>query len=110
MRCVINQRSVQFALGKLICSIVDVKRENSNYPLTVKMERYNKIKDCSWWIVCADAQQGELLNLKRLTFKDSIQKELKFTLPKSFEQNSNIELQLISDSYIGLDKKILVHE
>lgn len=68
------------------------------------MERYNKIKDCSWWIIICNPKKNELLCIKKISFKDKIRKDIQISLPKSFTESPRIDIHLVSDSYIGIDQ------
>ena len=83
---------------------ISLKRLNSQYPLTVRMERYSKIKDAGWWIVVANEAKQELMCVKKITFKDTLRKEFQINLPESFEESPKIDVYLVSDSYIGIDQ------
>lgn len=83
---------------------INLKRENSKFPLLVQMERYNKMKDCGWWVVVANPQKNELLGIKKISFKDTLKKDLQIIPPSSFADSPKIDIHLFSDSYIGIDQ------
>jgi activating signal cointegrator complex subunit 3 len=83
---------------------VNLKRNNTKYPLAVQMERYSKIKDAGWWIIGGIESKNELLFVKKISFKDRLKREMLLNLPESFENNSQINVYLFSDSYIGIDQ------
>jgi hypothetical protein len=83
---------------------INLKRENSKFPLLVQMEKYNKLKDCGWWVLISDPKKSQLLGIKKLSFKDTLRKEMQINLPESFADSPKIDIHLFSDSYIGIDQ------
>ena len=85
---------------------VNLKRENSQYPLTIKMCRYSKIKDASWWIIVGNPHTNELICFKKISFNKTLKREIQINLPLSFKESPSIQIHFISDSYIGINQVI----
>ena len=57
----------------------------------------------NWWLVVGEPSTRQLLSIKRVTIKKSLNVKLEFTLPKGKHQ---LKLYVICDSYMGADHDI----
>ncbi|KAL5507360.1 BRR2 [Sanghuangporus vaninii] len=60
-------------------------------------------KMANWWLVVGEPSTRQLLSIKRVTIKKSLNVKLEFTLPKGKHQ---LKLYVICDSYMGADHDI----
>lgn len=60
-------------------------------------------KMANWWLVVGEPSTRQLLSIKRVTIKKSLNVKLEFTLPKGRHQ---LKLYVICDSYMGADHDI----
>lgn len=51
----------------------------------------------------ANPQNGQLMAIKRISFKRLTQKPLIIALPSDFRAEPRLQIHLMCDSYIGLD-------
>ena len=66
---------------------------------------YPKKKTEGWWLVVGDAQNDELVALKRVNFNTSTTVKLNFEAPEE-EGNWTYFVYLMSDSFRGLDQQL----
>ena len=64
---------------------------------------YPSRKMANWWLVVGEPSTRQLLSIKRVTIKKSLNVKLEFTLPKGKHQ---LKLYVICDSYMGADHDI----
>ena len=83
---------------------VNLTRENSKYPLRIKLQKGSKIKDASWWLIVGDPAEDKVLCHKKVYFKDKARKKMQICLPEDFKKSQELVVYLMSDSYIGLDQ------
>lgn len=68
-----------------------------------------QVKEEGWWLVVSDANETEVLALKRLSFGSHT--SVRLTIPEAAavdepgSNNSCVMLHLVSDSYIGMDQR-----
>ena len=70
----------------------------------VKIGRFPKQKEASWYLIIADDSTDELFGLKRVHISKTARRDIQIELPygRPLSQLS-LKLFLMSDSYIGLD-------
>lgn len=88
--------------GQEAAVLINLKRHNRAHRQFVSISNYPKPKECTWFVLIGDQDKNELLAMKRVSFKRFASKKLTLCLPEDFE-NSNLEIFLMCDSYIGLD-------
>lgn len=64
---------------------------------------YPSRKMANWWLVVGEPSTRQLLSIKRVTVKKSLNVKLEFTLPKG---QHALKLYVICDSYMGADHDI----
>ena len=64
-----------------------------------------QVKEEGWWLVLGDPDTDELLALKRLSFGGRTSTKLVFPVHDVGQQRTRLSLQLVSDSYAGLDQQ-----
>lgn len=64
----------------------------------------SKIKDASWFVLIGDEANNQILCVKKVVFKDYLQKTIQVSLPDKFREESRLSVYLCSDCYIGMDQ------
>ena len=64
-----------------------------------------QIKEEGWWLVLGDTDSDELLALKRISFGSRSTTKLTFPVSSAGLERTVLLLQLVSDSYVGLDQQ-----
>ncbi|CAK0786311.1 hypothetical protein CVIRNUC_009524 [Coccomyxa viridis] len=65
--------------------------------------RFPKVKEDGWWLVLGDEATQELYAIKRTSFGERATARLSYTA-SSADEVANLQLQLVSDAYVGLDQ------
>jgi hypothetical protein len=73
-------------------------------PKGAYLPRFPKPKDEQWWLILGDEETGELLALKRISFRRRMSTKLAFGTPEDAGRQK-MALYLMSDSYIGVDQQ-----
>ncbi len=68
-----------------------------------------QVKEEGWWLVLGDPDADELLALKRLSFGGRTTTKLVFPANDAGQRRARLSLQLVSDSYAGLDQQFELH-
>ena len=66
------------------------------------MQKHQKIKDVTWWIVVGD-KHNNLLGLKKVSVKRKVNLKIQIEVPSDLS-NNKVYVYLMADSYIGLDQ------
>eukprot|EP01125_Pyxidicula_operculata_P022548 TRINITY_DN928_c0_g1_i3.p1 TRINITY_DN928_c0_g1~~TRINITY_DN928_c0_g1_i3.p1 ORF type:complete len:2094 (-),score=618.62 TRINITY_DN928_c0_g1_i3:183-5534(-) len=66
--------------------------------------KFPKWKEEGWWLILGDANTGELLALRRITFQQKTNSKLIFDAPTE-EGSYTYYLYFMADSYLGLDQQ-----
>lgn len=66
------------------------------------MQKHQKIKDVTWWVVVGD-KHNNLLGLKKVSVKRKVNLKVQIEVPSDLS-NNKVYVYLMADSYIGLDQ------
>ncbi len=66
------------------------------------VQKHQKVKDVTWWVVVGD-KNNKLLGLKKISVKKKVNLKLQIEVPNNLE-NNKVYVYLMADSYIGLDQ------
>lgn len=66
------------------------------------VQKHQKIKDVTWWIVVGD-NNNNLLGLKKVSVKRKVNLKVQIEVPSDLSK-SKVYVYLMADSYIGLDQ------
>ena len=79
-----------------------LEKQNPEIPNRLLVQKHNKIKDVTWWIVVGD-RNNRLLGLKKVSVKRKVNVKVQIEVPTNLE-NNKVYVYLMADSYIGLDQ------
>ncbi|KAA1132430.1 DEIH-box ATPase [Puccinia graminis f. sp. tritici] len=65
---------------------------------------YPTVKQDCWWLIVEDPKQKKLLGLKKVTGATPLPTKIEFSVPTAGKHE--LKLDLISDSYIGVDQEL----
>jgi hypothetical protein len=66
------------------------------------VQKHQKVKDVTWWVVVGD-KNNRLLGLKKVSIRKKVNLKVQIEVPNNL-QNNKVYVYLMADSYIGLDQ------
>ncbi|GAK66043.1 sec63-domain-containing protein [Moesziomyces antarcticus] len=83
---------------------LDKDDEDDEEGLVVQSAFYPARKLVQWWVVIGDPATKNLLAIKKVTVRKTVQLDLEVTLPQG--RHDRLKMWLVCDSYLGADREV----
>ncbi len=83
---------------------LDKDDEDDEEALVVQSAFYPARKLVQWWVVIGDPATKNLLAIKKVTVRKTVQLDLEVTLPQG--RHDRLKMWLVCDSYLGADREV----
>lgn len=85
----------------------DEEEEEGDESLVVQSAFYPTRKLVQWWVVIGDPGTRNLLAIKKVTIRKTLDLELEISLPKQ-GRYEGLKIWLVCDSYLGADREVVM--
>lgn len=84
--------------------MLNIYLEKQNFQTVNRLivQKHQKIKDVTWWVVVGD-NNNNLLGLKKVAVKKKVNLKMQIEVPNDLYRDK-VYVYLMADSYIGLDQ------